>query len=90
MDFSTQTVRNSLKKASLKSIVKVKNPLLSKRHVQQRLVFCKKYKNWTVEDWKLIIWSDKYKIYRVGSDGCKWCWKLGNYKHQTQLLPQYV
>jgi len=28
-----------------------------------------------VEDWKRVIWSDKTKINRFGSDGCKYCWK---------------
>ena len=52
--------------------------------------FVKKYINWTVEDWKLIIWSDQCKVNRIGLDGRKLCWKLGNYKHQTQLLPQHA
>ena len=54
-DVSAQTVRNSLKKVGLKGSVKVKKPLLAKRHIQQRLAFCKNYKNWTVEDWKCVI-----------------------------------
>ena len=90
MNVSTQTVRNGLKKTGLKSIVDVKKPLLPNRHVQQRLGFCKKYINWTVEDWKSIIWSDEYKINRVWADGCKYCWKIGNYKHQTELLSQHA
>lgn len=35
----------------------------------------KKYKDWTAEDWKRIIWSDETKVNRLGSDGCKWFWK---------------
>jgi hypothetical protein len=33
------------------------------------------YADWTVEDWKRVIWSDETKINRFGSDGRKWCWK---------------
>ena len=87
---SAQTIRNSLKQAGLKASVKVKKPLLIKRHIQQRLVFCRKYKNWTIDDWKRVIWSDESKINRIGSDGLKWCWKTSNLQLQTQLQPQHV
>ena len=33
------------------------------------------HKDWTVEDWKRVIWSDETKINRFGSDGRKWGWK---------------
>ncbi|KXN85632.1 hypothetical protein AN958_10969 [Leucoagaricus sp. SymC.cos] len=37
-----------------------------------------KYREWTVEDWKRIIWSDKTKINRIGSDGRQWVKPPGN------------
>ena len=33
------------------------------------------HKDWTVEDWKGVVWSDETKINRLGSDGRKWAWK---------------
>jgi transposase len=72
---SSQTVRNVLKKHSFKAVVKKKKPLLSARHRQKRLAFALKYKEWTVEDWKKVIWSDETKINRFGSDGRQWVWK---------------
>jgi hypothetical protein len=33
------------------------------------------HQNWTLEDWKQVIWSDETKINRLGSDGRKWAWK---------------
>ena len=33
------------------------------------------HKDWTVEDWERVIWSDETKINCLGSDGCKWVWK---------------
>ena len=33
------------------------------------------HQDWTVEDWKRIVWSDETKINRLGSDGRKWVWK---------------
>src|SRR5579863_9446168 len=72
---SAMTVRNCLKEAGLKSFPKAKKPLLTKRHIRQRLAFARKYQHWTVEDWKRVIWSDETKINRLGSDGRKWAWK---------------
>ena len=51
---SSQTVRNTLKEASLKAVVKKKKPLLSVNHRKRRLAFALKYQHWTVEDWKRL------------------------------------
>jgi transposase len=72
---SSQTVRNTLKEASLKAVVKKKKPLLSVNHRKRRLSFALKYQHWTVEDWKRVIWSDETKINRIGSDGQEYVWK---------------
>lgn len=70
-----QTVRNTLKEAFLKAVVKKKKPLLSKSHRKRQLTFALKYQHWTVEDWKRVIWSDETKINRIGSDGQEYVWK---------------
>ena len=72
---SSQTVRNNLKDASLKAVVKKKKPLLSVSHRKKRLVFALKYQHWTMEDWKGLLWSDETKINRIGSDGQEYVWK---------------
>ena len=59
----------------MKAVVKAKRPLLSKRHRKARLDFAIQYKDWTLEDWKTVVWSDETKINRLGSDGRKWIWK---------------
>jgi hypothetical protein len=59
----------------LKAVTKKKKPLLSAVHRKKRLAFALKYQNWTVEDWKKVIWSDETKINRIGSDGKQWVWK---------------
>ena len=40
-----------------------------------QLDFALAHKDWTLEDWKHVIWSDKTKINCLGSDGKKWAWK---------------
>src|SRR3954467_3246828 len=72
---SAETTRRYLKKAGMKAVVKKKKPLLSARHKKARLDFAEGHKDWTVEDWKRVVWSDETKINRLGSDGKKWAWK---------------
>ena len=55
--------------------MKKKKPLLSVRHRKARLAFAQKHREWTVEDWKRVIWSDETKINRFGSDEREWVWK---------------
>ena len=73
LDVSAQTIRNMFKKRGLRSAVKVKKPFLSPRHKKLRLDFAKKYQNWTIYDWRKVVFSDESKIKRIGSDGRKWC-----------------
>ena len=72
---SPQTVRNVLKENNFRSVVKKKCPPLKKQHWINRLQFAKYYENWTVEDWKRVLWSDETKINRIGSDGRVYTWK---------------
>ena len=73
-----ETIRRTLKGAGLRSIIKKKKPKLSKKHRRERMIWADKYKNWTIDDWHRVIWSDETKINRLGSDGIKWAWKKPN------------
>lgn len=75
MDACPQTLRNMLKRRGLKSAPKIKKPFLSSRHKKLRLEFAKKHQNWTIYDWRRVVFSDESKVNRIGSDGRKWCWK---------------
>ena len=59
----------------MKAVVKKKCPLLSAKHHKACLDYAHAHKDWTVEDWKRVVWSNETKINRLGSDGCKWVWK---------------
>lgn len=75
IEISAQTIRNMLKRRGLKSATKVKKPLLKRQHIKRRLEFARKYSDWTVEDWRRVVFSDEAKVNRFGPDGRKWCWK---------------
>src|ERR1700761_241542 len=64
-----------LKKAGMKAVVKTKHPLLSARHRKVHLDFAHAHEDWTLDDWKRVVWSDETKINHLGSDGHKWVWK---------------
>ena len=38
------------------------------------MAFAQKYLEWTVDDWKRVVWSDETKINRFGSDGQQYVW----------------
>jgi hypothetical protein len=72
---SIETVCKGLKKAGWKAVVKKKRPMLSRHHKKERMDFTLSHKEWTLEDWKRVVWSDETKVNRLGSDGRKWVWK---------------
>ncbi|KAG8813429.1 hypothetical protein FRC17_001580 [Serendipita sp. 399] len=72
---SAQTTHCYLKSAGMKAVVKKKKPLLSKKHRKACLDYALAHRDWTMEDWKKVVWSDETKINRLGSDGKKWVWK---------------
>ena len=84
------TVRKVLKDAGLQAMKKEKRPKLSIKNIKERLVFARHYKDWTVEDWKSIIWSDETKINRFCSDGYSWCWVSDKNNLQEHQVSQTV
>jgi len=69
---SISTVHRQLRKTGMKAVVKSKQPLLSAKHCKACLDFAYAHKDWTLEDWKKVVWSDETKINRLGSNGHKW------------------
>ena len=56
----------------MKAVVKKKKPLLSQKHRKERMDFAIRHKDWTLEDWKRVVWSYETKIKCLGSYGRKW------------------
>lgn len=86
VNVSRQTVARALHAAGMKSMEKEKKPMLSVKAIKARLEFAKIHKDWTVEDWKRVIWSDETKINRFCSDGREWCW----IRDSEQIQPRHV
>jgi hypothetical protein len=73
--FSSQTLCPHPKKGGMKPVVKRKCPLLKPHHQHAQLEFAEWHAEWTIEDWKRVIWSDETTINCLGSDGRKYVWK---------------
>ena len=78
---SSNTVQRVLKENGLHSAQKIKKPMLSLRHCIARMEFAIRHKDWTIQDWCKVVWSDETKINCLGSDGHEWCWK-----HRGEVL----
>ena len=75
MVVSDSTVRRALKKAGFVAFVKPRKPLLRAVNIKKRLQWAEEHKDWTVDDWKRVIFSDETKVNRFGSDGKAYAWK---------------
>ena len=61
----------AIKEAEREKRKRIPGPLMT-----NRLDYAIAHQDWTVEDWKRVIFSDETKANRLGSDGRKWAWKL--------------
>ena len=73
-------VRRRLRENGLKRYSATPKPKLSSSHLQQRLLFCKKYENWTVEDWRTIVFSDEVNIEAAPNGGRRKVWRIPDEK----------
>ncbi|CDQ93266.1 unnamed protein product, partial [Oncorhynchus mykiss] len=64
---SARTVRRRLLEDGLVSRRASKKPLLSRKNIRDRLIFCKRYRDWTAEDWGKVIFSGESPFRLIGA-----------------------
>ena len=69
VDALQRTVRRRLLDVYLLSRRASKKPLLSKKNIKDRLAFYRKYREWTVEQWNRVIFSDETPFRLFGTSG---------------------
>ncbi|MCM0158345.1 hypothetical protein [Candidatus Nardonella dryophthoridicola] len=86
LEVSARTVQRRLVEAKLYSRRPAKKPLVSERNRRARLEFAQRHLNWTVQDWRKILFSDetRYKIFN--SDGMRRVRRPVN----TRFQPKYT
>lgn len=72
---SVSSVNNALIRNGLNGRVRRKKPLLRKKHRQRRYAFALKYRQWNMDQWKHVVWSDESKFNVFASDGRQYCWR---------------
>ena len=55
--------------------VKARAPDLTKLQKQQRLVWAREHRHWTISDWEKVIFSDDTKLLCVNPSGRALCWR---------------
>ena len=50
-------------------------PNLTPAMKEARLAFAVKYKDWTIEDWKRVIWTDETSVVLGQQRGNHWVWR---------------
>ena len=76
-DTINRFLRNDL---GLKPFHRRKIPKLTEKHVKDRLAFCKKVKNWTIDQWKQVVFSDEspFELYHPPNSKNDVIWSKNN------------
>lgn len=85
---STRTMRRELKGLGLNSCVALRKPLISDSNQKKRLQFAREHKDWTLEQWKKVMWSDESRFTLFQSDGrIRVRREAGEVMHPSCLVP---
>lgn len=80
------TMRRYIRRLGFRSRVAPKKPFLNDTHMNHRLAFAKKYRNWTVDDWKRVIWTDE-SSFELGKNSRRIrVWRKTHERYSAQCL----
>ena len=87
---SVRTIWRVLAKANIKKWCAAERPLLKKEHAAARWAWVLKYKDWTEEDWKCVIWSDECKVEKCSDPRPVWVFRTPKEKwHKDCISPKF-
>lgn len=64
---SVNTVKRRLRAKGYIGRIAVKKPLLRPPNKRKRLLFAQKHKDWSIDKWKSVLWTDESKFEMFGS-----------------------
>jgi transposase len=86
VEVSVKTIRKNLHELGIQSRVAAVKPLLTDQQRENRLKWCLDRRNWTIRQWKSVIWSDesRFKIFR--SDGPTRVWRKSGERYKIENM----
>ena len=89
-EISTRTARRRAHELGFNNRVACKKPFLKEHHQRLWLQFARAHKNWTVEDWKKVLWTDEssFEIGKFSRQVVFWRKKEEKYKKKC-LVPTF-
>lgn len=83
---SASTTRRELHDMDFHGRAAAHKPFISRTNSHLRLAWAREHQNWTVEQWKSVLWSDESRYTLFQSDGRVWVWRMPG----ERLLPECV
>ncbi len=76
LQISSRTVRRELHGMGFHGRAAASKPYITKCNAKRRMQWCKARRHWTLEQWRLVLWSDESRFSIWQSDGRVWVWWL--------------
>ena len=87
---SAVTIRRNLHQMGIYSRVSVPKPLLTESQREKRLSWCIERQNWSVRQWKTVIWSDESRFTIFQNDGPSHVWRKDGTQYNIENLTPTV
>ncbi len=87
LDIDTSTIRKRLLEANLKGLRARNVPSLNKRQLKARIAYARNHKNWPLEKWRNVLFTDEFKIVLIGGGGSH---QYVRRPPKTEFRPQYT
>jgi transposase len=96
-NISVWTIRRRIAASGeFKSYWAAKKPFISERNIQRRLEWCIAHQNWTIEQWRRVIWTDespfilrfcgKRRVWRRHNERYEPRCTVGTVKHDKKIM----
>ena len=86
IEVSTKTIRRNLHEMNIFSRIPAQKPLLNNQQRENRLKWCIERKDWTVQKWKTIIWSDESRFTIFKNDGPGRVWRTPGTRYDIENM----
>lgn len=90
MEVSTVTIRRTLKKIGLRSCVARPKPLISEENKKKRLSWAQERKDWSIDKWKKIMWSDESTFCQFSQGRSLRVWRTPEEEFESSCLSATV